>query len=102
MNAWVQISGCRTYRKVTNIQDHFLGLTYRKLEALVQIIEMILGEEPAPWENPETARRLLRPLGIFKTGVLGLLKRDAAQRSTIHKFQQACRRSLANTSITAT
>ena len=68
----------------------------------VQTIEMILGETPAPWEDPETGRALLRPLGIFKTGVLGLLARDPAQRSTIHKFQQVCMRSLANTSITAT
>lgn len=68
----------------------------------VQTIEMILGETPAPWEDPQTGRALLRPLGIFKTGVLGLLARDPAQRSTVHKFQQACMRSLANTSITAT
>ena len=63
---------------------------------------MILGDRQAPWEDPETCKKLLRPLGIFKTGVLGLLARDPAQRLTIHSFQQACRRSLANTSVTAT
>ena len=68
----------------------------------MQTIEMILGDRLAPWEDPETARELLRPLGIFKTGVLRLIDRDPAQRSSIPMFQQACLRSLANTSITAT
>ena len=68
----------------------------------MQTIAMILGGTPAPWEDPVTSRVLLRPLGIFKTGVLGLLKRDAAQRSTIHEFQQTCLSSIANTSVTAT
>ena len=76
-------------------------LTYTSAWVL-QIIEMVMGERQAPWEEPETARSLLRPLGIFKPGVLGLINRDPAQRSTIQKFQNACRRSLANTSITAT
>ena len=69
---------------------------------VVQITEMILGDRQAPWEDTKTSKKLLRPLGIFKTGVLGLLARDPAQRLTIHSFQQACRRSLANTSVTAT
>ena len=70
--------------------------------SVVQVIEMILGDRQAPWEDSKTSKKLLRALGIFKTGVLGLLARDPSQRLTIHKFQQACRRSLANSSVTAT
>ena len=72
------------------------------MQACMQTIEMILGDRHAPWEDPETARELLRPLGIFKTGVLRLIDRDPAQRSTIPMFRQTCMRSLANTSIGAT
>jgi hypothetical protein len=69
---------------------------------LVQIIETILGEQKAPWEDPEISKELLRPLGIFKPGVLALVAWDPSQRSTIRTFRQACMRCLANTSITAT
>lgn len=55
---------------------------------------MILGEAAAPWEDPDTAKALLRPLGIFKGAVLRLLERDPSQRMSIHDFQQACRRLL--------
>ena len=67
---------------------------------VVQTMDMILGKAPAPWEDPQTARALLKPLGIFKPAVLGLLRRDPAQRDTIKTFLEASRRSLANTSIT--
>ena len=67
----------------------------------LQIIEMILGDVSAPWEDPATCRAMLRPLGIFKVGVLRLLERDPSKRSTIHQFQQACRRSLSNSTVTA-
>ena len=66
----------------------------------MQTIEMILGDMPAPWEDPATSRAMLRPLGIFKVGVLRLLERDPSKRSTIHQFQQACRRSLAHSTTT--
>ena len=69
--------------------------------AAVQAMEMIMGDLPTPWEDAGTARALLKPLGIFKAGVLGLLERDPAQRSTIYQFRQACMRALANTSVTA-
>lgn len=61
---------------------------------------MILGNQPAPWEERETARDLLRPLGIFKQAVLGLIERDPAQRTSIHTFQRACRSSLSATATT--
>lgn len=70
-------------------------------QSSVQAVDMITGEQMAPWENPKKARALLRPLGIFKSGVLGLIHRDPTKRSTVHKFQQACLRALSNTSITA-
>jgi hypothetical protein len=65
-------------------------------------MDMILGESPAPWEDKETGRLLLRPLGVFKPAVLSLLRRDPAQRGTIQEFLDATHRCLANTSITAT
>ena len=68
----------------------------------MQTTDMVLGKAKAPWEDPTTSKQLLRPLGIFKRAVLGLLHRDPTQRSTIQAFLEATRRSLVNTSITAT
>ena len=68
--------------------------------AVLQTIDMILGDTAALWEDGEAARLLLRPLGVFKPAVLGLLHRDPVQRSTMQKFLQASRKCLANTSIT--
>ena len=69
--------------------------------SVLQTIDMILGGAAAPWEDGDAGRLLLRPLGVFKSAVLGLLRRDPAQRSTIQKFLDASRKCLANTSITA-
>lgn len=66
----------------------------------MQVIEMILGVRQLPWEDPDTGNEQLRPLGIFKMAVLKLLARDACKRSTVQQFQLACRRALANTSLT--
>ena len=68
----------------------------------LQTISMILGERPAPWEDPATSRALLRPLGIFKAHVLELVARDPSQRSSIRRFNQSCLRSLSNSTITPT
>ena len=67
-------------------------------QPVVQTIAMILGEQPAPWEEPATARELLKPLGIFKQAVLGLIERDPANRTSIGNFRKACRSSMAATS----
>lgn len=69
---------------------------------MLQTIDMILGNKEAPWEDAATSRALLKPLGIFKSGVMGLVARDPEQRSSIFQFQQSCRRSLSNTHLTAT
>ena len=66
----------------------------------MQTMAMILGNEPAPWEELDTSRAMLRPLGIFKQAVLGLIDRDPAQRTSIHAFQRACRSSLSSTATT--
>lgn len=50
----------------------------------VQMIEMILGEQEAQWEDPDTAKPPLMSLGIFKTGVLDLLARP---RTALHHPQ---------------
>jgi hypothetical protein len=57
---------------------------------------MILGEQLAPWEDADTAQALLKPLGIFKKAVLGLLKRNPQQRTTIPQFQKSCRHVLSH------
>ena len=67
----------------------------------MQTIEMILGKRFAPWEDPETSKALLRPLGIFKAPVLHLVARDPSQRSSIPRFKQSCLRSLSNSTITS-
>ena len=60
---------------------------------------MIVGDALAPWEDGEAAQLHLRPLGIFKPAVLGLLHRDPLQRTAIHKFLAASKRSLGSTSM---
>jgi hypothetical protein len=69
---------------------------------LVQTIAMILGEKLAPWEDPETSQALLKPLGIFNKAVLGLLKRNPVERTTIPQFQRSCRRVLSHAGQSAT
>lgn len=69
---------------------------------LLQTVDMILGRVQAPWEDPETSKQLLKPLGIFKKAVLGLIARDPAQRCSIQAFQTACRRCLSNTMTNTT
>ena len=66
----------------------------------LQTIAMILGQKNAPWEDPATAKELLRPLGIFKAHVLDLIARNPAQRSSILHFKQSCLRNFSDPSFT--
>ena len=56
----------------------------------VQTMEMILGEQPAPWEAGESARTIARRLGHLREAVLAALRRDPAQRPSMLEFKQAC------------
>ena len=60
----------------------------------MQTVRMILGHDPAPWEDPDTACGVLLPMGIFKGAVLRLLSRNPDRRLTIRKFQHNCHRLL--------
>ena len=59
----------------------------------------IVGEQPLPWEQgAEDAQEVLRRLGRFRPGILGLLQRDPQQRITISAFISRCRSVLEQTS----
>ena len=58
----------------------------------------IVGEQPLPWEQgAEDAQEVLRRLGRFRPGILGLLQRDPQQRLTISAFISRCRSVLEQT-----
>lgn len=61
---------------------------------------MILGVRQLPWEKPDQQHEYMRPLGIFKLAVLKLLARNPSRRSTVNQFQLACKRVMANNSMT--
>lgn len=63
----------------------------------VQIVDMISGKVKAPWEDPETAPSLMKPLGIFKKAVLALLARDPSKRMSLRDFKEECSRALVRT-----
>lgn len=62
----------------------------------MQAIAMILGEQPAPWED-EGSSQLLQKLGPFRRAVLLMLSRDPAARPSMADFLQACRLVLSST-----
>lgn len=58
----------------------------------------ILGEQPLPWEKgADSARPLLRRLGMFRGAVLGLLERDPSLRLSVPDFISRCRSVLERT-----
>lgn len=67
----------------------------------VQVMARIVGEQPLPWEAAaEGSQELLRRLGRFQPGILGLLQRDPEQRLTIAAFISRCRSVLEQTVAT--
>lgn len=58
----------------------------------------IVGEQPLPWEAAAPGSgELLKKLGRFKPGILGLLQRDPQQRLTLSAFVSRCRSVLEQT-----
>lgn len=55
----------------------------------MQVISQILGEQPLPWEGAgQTASLLRQRAGRFRRAVLGLLRRNPAQRTLVPAFMQ--------------
>lgn len=54
----------------------------------VQVVAQLVGEEKLPWEGKGREKEMLRNAGRFKGAVLGLLRRDPAQRARVHTFVQ--------------
>lgn len=67
--------------------------------SVLQTMSMILGEVPAPWEDPNTAPAIVESLGHLKKPIMGLLERDPEKRLSVEDFQRACRRMISNTTI---
>jgi hypothetical protein len=63
---------------------------------MLQTVNMVLGNEMAPWEDESAGAAVLKPLGYFKKPVLALLSRDPKDRPTMQEFRLACQRVLAN------
>jgi hypothetical protein len=59
----------------------------------MQIMDMIQGVQPLPWEDPDTAPVLMRNFGYFKS----LLERDPARRPSMAEFRRKCNRVLLQT-----
>ena len=70
--------------------------------ARMQTLAMVLGEEPAPWECPETAKAIMKRLGHLRDAVLAALRRDPAERPTMGQFLRACHSVLNSTADTNT
>lgn len=56
----------------------------------VQVSAQLRGEAALPWEGRRLCQETRRCLGIFCTAVLGLLKRDPAQRACMADFCKTC------------
>jgi hypothetical protein len=63
----------------------------------MQIMDMIQGVQPLPWEDPDTAPVLMRNFGYFKNAVMSLLERDPARRPSMAEFRRKCNRVLLQT-----
>jgi hypothetical protein len=64
----------------------------------MQVVSMILGTTPAPWEDPVSAPELFNSLGSLKAVVLGLLSRDPRSRTSMAHCFVACNRILVQSS----
>ena len=56
---------------------------------LVQVRAQLRGDAELPWEGDRFAADT-RQLGVFREAVLGLLRRDPAQRATVEDLCGAC------------
>lgn len=65
----------------------------------VQIVEMVLGERPAPWEDPATKAKVIQPLGLLKKMILQLLNRDPSKRYTASHIHKACAKVIATPTL---
>lgn len=58
---------------------------------MIQVVEMLRGTQPLPWEGDLSAQHAER-LGALKGAVLQLLNRDPDCRLDLHSFNAACSR----------
>lgn len=57
----------------------------------VQVLAMLRGEEPLPWEGP-SGEAAVAKLGVLKGPLMALLQREPAQRASMRRFHVACTR----------
>ena len=60
------------------------------MRELLQVVAMLRGEAPLPWEDMEPA--VVRKLGAFKGLVLQLLQRNPRRRVSLRHFHHTCTR----------
>ena len=66
----------------------------------VQVEAQLLGQAELPWEGSRLDTATLRCLGVLHDLVLGLLRRDPAQRSTMQTFCTDCNAIVASATTT--
>ena len=71
------------------------------LRCAVQVEAQLLGHAELPWEGGRLDAATMRCLGVLHDPVLGLLRRDPAQRSTMSAFCSACLAIVASNTTTA-
>ena len=57
---------------------------------VLQVMAMIIGDIPAPWEDPATSGTILGKLGFFRKAVLPLLQRDPSKRPSMASAERSC------------
>ena len=67
----------------------------------VQVEAQLLGQAELPWEGSRLDAATMRCLGVLHDLVLGLLRRDPEQRSTMPAFCNACLAIVASATTTA-
>lgn len=67
----------------------------------MQVIAQLRGFQKLPWEDGRITEGTLRQLGVFREPVLGLLRRDSAQRATPQDLCTVCEQVVMSQTTTA-